>query len=150
MIKRGRKNTGFVMVLVEMLDAPAWRVMSHGARSLYIALKRRYRKDNNGNIYLPQREAEVDLGSSRRYVRRWFKELEYYGFVVMTRRGVPGPDGKGRAPCWRLTEASYMDDPPTRDFMNWNGVLFGTITGKTRGTKVPHTEGHKSAPHVGH
>ena len=33
--------------------------MSHGARALYVALKRRYNRDfqNNGKIYLAQRKA---------------------------------------------------------------------------------------------
>src|SRR5688572_28742590 len=32
----------FVPLLIATLDSAAWRTMSHGARSLYIALKRRY------------------------------------------------------------------------------------------------------------
>jgi hypothetical protein len=35
-----------------------------------------------------------------------------------------GVNGKGQAPRWRLTEIGYMRDPPTRDFMHWNGVRF--------------------------
>jgi DNA-binding transcriptional MocR family regulator len=113
----------FVKVMLETLDAPAWRAMSHGPRSLYIALKRRHRLDtnNNGKIFLSQRQAVRELGSNRNYVARWFHELEYYGFIVMTRRGSLGIEGKGKAPHWRLTELGYKDDPPTRDFMKWNG-----------------------------
>jgi hypothetical protein len=149
MIKRGRKPS-FVMVLTEILDAPAWRAMSHGARSLYIALRRRYRKDNNGSIYLSQRDAEIELGSSRRYVRRWFRELQYYGFIVMTRRGSLGMDGKGKAAHWRLTEIGYMDDPPTRDFSKWNGIPFSAQKRKIPGHKSDPLPGHKSTPEVVH
>ena len=82
-----KKTELFVKVMLETLDAPAWRAMSHGARSLYVALKRRCRNDlrNNGKIFLSQRQAETELGSKRRYLARWFRELEYYGFIVMTR-----------------------------------------------------------------
>jgi hypothetical protein len=53
----------FVPLLKETLDCPAWRAMSHGARSLYVALKRRYNRDihNNGRIYLAQRTAAEKL-----------------------------------------------------------------------------------------
>jgi hypothetical protein len=120
------KTELFTKVLHETVDAPAWRALSHGARSLYVALKRRYRSDqnNNGKIFLSQREAEIELDSSRRYVRRWFCELQYYGFIVMTRHGALGLEGRARAPHWRLTELGFKNDPPTRDFMNWNGIPF--------------------------
>ena len=63
-----KKNSGppFVMVTNQVLDAPAWRAMSHGARSLYVALKRRYwpNKKNNGRIYLSLRHAAKELGSA--------------------------------------------------------------------------------------
>ena len=132
----------FVKVMLETLDAPAWRALSHGARSLYVALKRRCRNDlsNNGKIFLSQRQAEIELGSKRRYVARWFRELEYYGFIVLTRRGSLGLEGKGKAPHWRLTDIAYKDDPPTREFLNWNGVPFQaqkTEASRKSGTVVP-------------
>ena len=123
--KRGKTEL-FVRVMLETLDTSAWCALSHGARSLYVALKRRHRLDtnNNGKIFLPQRQAVMELGSNRSYVARWFRELEYYGFIVMTRPGFLGVEGKGKAPHWRLTELAYKDDAPSRDFMNWNGVPF--------------------------
>ena len=83
---------------------------------------------------------QMELGSNRRYVARWFRELEYYGFIVMTRRGFLGIEGRGKAPHWRLTELAYKNDPPTRDFLSWNGIPFQAQ--KTRvswksGTVVP-------------
>jgi hypothetical protein len=111
----------FVPLLKETLDCPAWRAISHGARSLYIALKRRYNRDfnNNGRLYLSQRDAAEEIGSDQKQVARWFRELQHYGFVVMTSAGYLGVDGQGRAPSWRLTEIGYMKDAPTRDFMRW-------------------------------
>jgi hypothetical protein len=132
----------FVKVMLETLDAPAWRALSHGARSLYVALKRRCRNDlrNNGKIFLSQRQAEIELGSKRRYLARWFRELEYYGFIVMTRPGFLGIEGKGKAPHWRLTDIAYKNEPPSREFMNWNGVPFKAQKNRVSwksGTVVP-------------
>ena len=134
MSKKKHDGPPFVMVTETVLDAPAWRAMSHGARSLYIALKRRYwpNRKNNGHIYLPQRKAAKELGSGTSQIVRWFRELQYYGFIVMMTPGCLGVDGKGRAPHWRLTEVAYMrgtsskgmEDMPTMDFLKWNGVRF--------------------------
>ena len=133
-MSKGHDGPHFVMVTDPVLDSPAWRAMSHGARSLYIALKRRYwpNRKNNGHIYLPQRKAEKELGSNNTQIVRWFRELQYYGFIVMMTPGYLGVEGKGRAPCWRLTEIAYMrgtsskgkEDMPTMDFLKWNGVRF--------------------------
>src|SRR5262245_16068915 len=95
--------------------------MSHGARSLYIALKRRYNQTihNNGRIYLAQRKAAEEIGSDHHQVIRWFRELQHYGFIVLERPGCLRGDGKGSVPKWRVTKVGYMTDPPTRDFMQW-------------------------------
>ncbi len=55
---------------------------------------------------------------------RSLRELQHYGFIVMTERGCLGFNGRGKAPHWRLTELGYMNDPPTRDFLKWDGELF--------------------------
>jgi len=53
MSRHRSKLPPFVPLLRETLDSAAWGAMSHGARSLYVALKRRYNSDfhNNGKIY---------------------------------------------------------------------------------------------------
>jgi hypothetical protein len=51
-MKRKHSQIGgqFVPLLLDTIDAPAWRAMSHGAKLLYVALRRRVRSDNNGKI----------------------------------------------------------------------------------------------------
>jgi hypothetical protein len=100
--------------------------MSHGARSLYVALKLRYSDNfkNNGQIYLSLRDAAEEIGSGREEVCNWFRELQHYGFIVRTQAGYLGTEGRGRAPQWRLTEVGYMGDQPTRDFLKWNGIKY--------------------------
>jgi hypothetical protein len=116
----------FVPLLKDTLDSPAWRAMSHGAQALYIALKRRYNMQahNNGRLYLSRRKAVEEIRSSEEQITRWFRELQYYGFIVMMSRAYLGISGKGQAPRWRLTEIGYMKEPPTRDFMRWKGIRF--------------------------
>jgi len=130
-----QKGPNFVMVTDTVLDSPAWRAMSLGARLLYIALKRRYwpNRKNNGKIYLSVRRARHEIGSGASQIVRWYRELQHYGFIVLMQSGHLGVDGKGKAPKWRLTEVAYMrgtsskgmEDMPTMDFLDWNGTPFG-------------------------
>jgi hypothetical protein len=47
----------FVALLKETLASPAWLAMSHGAKTLYVALKARYHLHNNGRLFISQRDA---------------------------------------------------------------------------------------------
>jgi hypothetical protein len=116
----------FVPLLIDTLDQPAWRAMSHGAQMLYVALKRRYslHNHNNGRIFLSQRMAAEELCSHHNQIARWYRELQHFGFIVMQTPGMLGVEGKGQAPRWRLTELGYMNDPPTRDYHRWAGQPF--------------------------
>ena len=118
----------FVPLLIDTLDSPAWRATSHGAKALYIILRRKYgvKLGNNGRIYLSVRDAAEALGSNKDSVAKWFRELQHYGFIVMTSPGCLGIDGMGKAPSWRLTELGTRtpNEPPTRDFVEWDGTVF--------------------------
>jgi len=116
----------FIPILKETWESPAWKALSFGARLLYIALKGLYNNQfhNNGRIFLSHRRAAEVIGSDKDPIAGWFRELQFFGFIVKTRNGYLGFDGKGQAPRWRLTEVSFMKDPPTRDFMRWNGAKF--------------------------
>jgi DNA-binding transcriptional MocR family regulator len=116
----------YLKLHLDILDAPAWRAMSAGARLLYIALRRRHnsKHNNNGDIFISQREAAKELNLSRPTVAKSFQELEHYGFIVMTSAACLGVDGKGKAPHWRLTELDTATGPATMDFKRWNGISF--------------------------
>ena len=115
--------------------------MSPSARVLYIALKARYgiKYRNNGRIFLSVREAAEVTGLNKDTMARAFRELEHYGFVVQTKGGCLGVDGKGKAPHWRLTELGYMTDLPTRDFLRWNGTKFRKPKNKTPSENLGRT-----------
>jgi hypothetical protein len=163
MAQKNRKNKNrlppFLPLLVDMLDAPATRALSHGAFRLYVALKRQYNPSatdrRNGRIYLSLRNAQQEIRSDKVQIARWYRELQHYGFIVMTERGRLGLDGTGKAPRWRLTEIgdpSAEDHMPTKDFLRWRGTKFrdrkkqnpvGEITHRVRG-KSPTVLGGKS------
>ena len=121
----------FVPLLISTIDSPAWRAMSHGAKSLYVALRRRVPNGRN-RAYVSYRQAQAELKSSPRKIGEWFEELQHYGFLVLAQHGSLGVDGKGKSPHWRLTELGLTSkasvdsifEPPTDDFLKWNGTLF--------------------------
>ena len=130
----------FVPLLKETIATPAWRAMSPSARCVYIALKQRYSSNfkNNGRIYLSVRKAAKEVGVNKDTAARCFREIQHYGFGVITSGACLGVDGKGKAPHWRLTEVGYMADPPTRDFLRWDGVIFQEAKNKTLSEKSGH------------
>ena len=122
---KGRIGGPFVPLLCDMLDSPAWREMSHGARVLYIALKRRAFANR---AYLSYRMARQELKASFNKVKEWYAELEHYGFIALAQHHSLGVDGKGKAPHWRLTELGHVKGSgtefPTKEYLRWDGVLF--------------------------
>ena len=124
---KGRIGGQFVPLLHEMMDCPAYTAMSHGAKCLYHALKRRVPRHNN-RAYLSYRMARLELKASFNKVKEWFAELEHYGFIVLAAHGSLGVDGKGKAPHWRLTELGHVagseTEFPSKEYLRWNGVLF--------------------------
>jgi hypothetical protein len=121
---RGKKLAPFVPLLKDTMKAPAWRAMSHGAKMLYVLLKWHYNRNLGNSVFVSTRDAAEKLGSNRNSVLRWFRELEYYGFIVMVSPGCLGVEGRGKAPHWRLTEEWYQGQAPTRDFLSWDGTKF--------------------------
>src|SRR6516164_197945 len=132
--RRKERLPPFVPLLIDTLDQPAWRAMSHGAKMLYVQLKRRYsfNSHNNGRLFLSQRLAAKELNSHHTQVARWFRELQHYGFIVMQMPGFLGVEGKGQAPRWRLTELGYMKEAATEDFKRWDGTPFKNKKTKAR------------------
>ena len=123
------------------MSSPAWRATSFGARWLYVHLKRRrsFKQRNNGRLFLSQRDAQAEIGGNRDSISRWFRELQHYGFIVMTSAGGLSLDGKGKAPHWRLTELEAFGGHngntwmlPTKDFLKWDGTKFQDDRGDVR------------------
>jgi hypothetical protein len=123
---KGRIEGPFIPMLISTRKSPAWRALSPYAREVYMTLKSRYGFDvrNNGRIYLSTRDGAEETGFNDKTIARCLRELQHYGFIVMTEPGCLGVKGKGKAPHWRLTELGYMREPPTRDFLKWDGEMF--------------------------
>jgi hypothetical protein len=148
---KGRIPGQWVASRYEVLDSRAWKAMSFGARALYIALLRRlsHSLSNNGKVFLSTRDAAEELGTRQMNIGRWYRELQHYGFIVMTSPGFLGVEGKGRAARWRLTDWPYGCER-TRDYLKWDGTLFEEKieSRSTRRFRVKHTPLHTSEAHA--
>jgi hypothetical protein len=153
---KGRIEGPFIPMLIGTRKSAAWRAMSPYAREVYITLKSRYGFEarNNGRIYVSTRDAAEETGFNKDTIARALRELSYYGFIVMTEPGCLGVEGRGKAPHWRLTELGYRADPPTRDFLRWDGELFREqkspqhYTRKKRNPVRPHRTDCPAAPDI--
>jgi hypothetical protein len=111
-----------------------------------VALKRFLANDgqNNGRLYLSYRDARLVLRSNPTQIARWYRELEFYGFIRKTTEGCLGVNGRGVSPHWRLTEIAYMREPATKDFLNWDGREY-----RDQKTKSHSRKQERSAPENG-
>jgi hypothetical protein len=120
----GGRLPDFVPLFKATMKTPAWRAMSHGAKSLYVALKSRHNTRLQNAVYLSARVAAKELGSHEDYITRWHRELQHYGFTVVVTPGHLGVQGRGKAAHLRLTDCWYQGQPPSRDFERWDGTKF--------------------------
>jgi hypothetical protein len=141
---KGRIEGRWTGIRHELLDSPAWKHTSPGARLLFIALMRRldFKQYNNGRVFLSTRKAADELGASQRVVCVWFGELEHYGFIEMTEQGSKGP--KGRATRWRITDNGWgeLDSKPvraTKDYLQWGGELFDRQSKKQKNSEQKYS-----------
>jgi hypothetical protein len=141
----------FVALLKDTMASTAWRAMTPHARIVYVALKARYNSNqhNNGRLFLSYRNAMEETGlNSMRVLSQCFRELQHYGFIVLMEPGCLGVDGKGKAPHWRLTELGCFKEPPTNDFLHWDGTIFPVKAGLRGAANPKHPWRHKNRiPH---
>jgi len=113
------KDQQFVQLINSFRQEPAWLALSFGARCLYIELKALYNTYNNGRIACSVRLAAKLMGCADSTAARNFRELQDKGFIVEMQRGYLGPEGRGQASLWRLTELGYNGDRSTKEYRNW-------------------------------
>jgi hypothetical protein len=151
MKKTNKVQDPFVSLRFEMKKTSAWLAMSTAARVYYLELKSMHRTkpaNNNGEIFLSQRDAEEAIGLSRPTIAKCHDELLHYGFIVETKPACLGSDGKGRAPHLRLTELDTDDGPATKDYLGWDGTPFTQTSHKNR---IPAKKlGHEVVKKLGH
>src|SRR5690554_3160554 len=100
----------------EIMDSPAYRDLSTGARCLLLEFQRIYRPGRNGNLSISTRNAAELLNKTQPTVLRYFNELESHGFSKLTE---PPDWPERRARKWTLTSEPCNRRQPTDDWKRW-------------------------------
>ena len=127
----------FIPLTLGVKQSAAWAALSMQARLIYLELRGKLARDpreNNGRVHLSVRDAcdaigIVKLGTGSAA----FHELQAKGFIVVTRLGTLGSEGKGKATDYRITECGtrYAYEG-TKDYLRWQpGHDFTVHKGKT-------------------
>lgn len=125
--RRGRRHdaTGrsiskgkFVMLWHWLMNSAAWRSLTCDQKQLYLELRRRFNGTNNGQIYLSVRDATRELHIAKATAQKAFRALQEKGFLKCARLGSFHYKVR-HASLWILTEESYGDQLPTKEFMRW-------------------------------
>jgi hypothetical protein len=140
--KPGKPDRFFIQVFNDVTDAPAWVELSLGARALFIELKKQYHRSRQAAVWLSTRDAKERLRCGERSVARWKAELEHYGFIAKVREARQGE--RGASAHYRLTDEAYLGQPPSKEYMVWEGARYDVPEAE------PRTPGHHRVRTPGH
>lgn len=116
---------GHVRLYWELMDSPAWRALSHADVRVYLAMRRKLGKTNNGDINATLTEMRHAGISSSSTLSAALHRLEALGFIEKTRQGGIANGGK-------LCSLFRFTDEVTYDIAK-AGVKSGPATHEWRG-----------------
>jgi DNA-binding transcriptional MocR family regulator len=116
--KRG-SNTPHVRLDHWFYDSASWQALKPAPRAFYIELKRHFNGNNNGQIFLSQRDAAKNMNVGRDTIASYYTTLIEHGFITQTRGHCLGPSGVGQSASYALTELPLDGKSATKDFMQW-------------------------------
>ena len=115
---------GHIRLYWSILDCPAWRVLTHADVRVYLAMRRKLGKTNNGDINATLAEMRHAGISSSSTLSSALHRLEALGFISKTRQGGIAFGGK-------LCSLYRFTDEPTLDIAK-AGVRSGPATNEWR------------------
>lgn len=108
----------FVCLYHWLLKSEAYRSLNGTARALLVEFYALYNGRNNGELFLSVREAARRLRVAPNTAVKAIAQLQDRGFIRANHVGSFNWKG-GNATSWILTEFSFADQLPTKDFMRW-------------------------------
>ena len=101
---------GHVRLYWQMLDSPAWRALTHADVRVYLAMRRKLGRTNNGDINATLTEMRHAGISSSSTLAAALHRLETLGFIEKTRQGGIASGGK-LCSLYRFTDETTFDIP---------------------------------------
>lgn len=118
-----------IRIPLNMLDSPAWRVLSFSDKALYMDLRAKLRATNNGNINAAESEMVHRGWTSPGTLHKCLRVLEWMGFIEKVRQGGIGGMSK-TCNLYRFTDIPSFDHPKqgvsgqkaTNDFLKYDSL----------------------------
>jgi hypothetical protein len=99
---------GHVRIYWALLDSPAWRVLTHADVRVYLSIRRRLGKTNNGDISATIADTAHHGIKSTSTLSSALHRLEALGFIAKTRQGGIANGGK-LCSLYRFTDEPTFD-----------------------------------------
>lgn len=120
---------GHIRLYWNLIDSPAWRALTHVDVRVYIAMRRRLGKINNGDIdatLTTMRQSGIKSGAT---LAKSLRSLETLGFIAKTRQGGIAHGGK-LCSLFRFTDEATFDlpkanhkaTPPTNEWQSFTSI----------------------------
>ncbi len=101
---------GHMRIYWSIVDSPAWRVLSHADVRVYLAMRRKLRSTNNGDINATLVEMRHSGIASSSTLSMALHRLEVLGFIAKTRQGGLAFGGK-LCSLYRFTDQPTYEIP---------------------------------------
>jgi len=118
------RQPAWISVYRHTWKSDAWKVLSVGARGLYVELAANYNTKMQSSVFMSARTGSERLNVHKDCITKWLRELEHYGFIVKVSGPFLGSDGEAKSAHYRLTDRWYAGKEPTHNFQNRAGELF--------------------------
>lgn len=112
-----------------ILDSPAWRTLTHADVRVYLALRRKLGRTNNGDINATLAEMRHSGISSSSTLSAALHRLEALGFIEKTRQGGIANGGKlcslykfTDEPTFEIAKAGVRAGPATNDWQRFKNM----------------------------
>lgn len=120
---------GHIRLYWTMIDSPAWRALTHVDVRVYIAMRRRLGRTNNGDVdatLATMRQSGIKSGAT---LAKSLRSLETLGFIAKTRQGGIANGGK-LCSLYRFTDEASFDLPkashkataPTNEWQSFTSI----------------------------
>lgn len=120
---------GHVRLYWAILDSPAWRVLTHADVRVYLALRRKLGRTNNGDLNATLADMRHAGIASSSTLSSDLHRLEALGFVEKTRQGGIAFGGKlcslyrfTDEPTYDIAKAGVRAGPATDDWKRFNNM----------------------------
>ncbi len=121
------QGVGHARIRHDVLNSPAWRVLSFSSRAIYLDLRAKLNSVNNGNLECTPSDMAHRGWRSKTTIYLALAQLEWLGFLAKTRQGGKGALSKSCS-LYRFTDLPCFEHPkqgvaPSKPTYDWRAFV---------------------------